>query len=70
MREMKYIMKPVIILIEDIVRKRVANKYAIPLQITLPIFALCNFDFKTMRKTLLVWKIFVKWRPCGFGACK
>ena len=46
MRQVKHIMESVAVRSEDVVRERITNKYAIPLQITPPAFPLCDFDLK------------------------
>ena len=56
MRKMEHIMEPIVVWLENIVSERITDKDAIPLQITLPAFSLCDFHLKVLRKTFLVRK--------------
>ena len=51
MRQVKNVMKSVAVVLAYIVRKRVSDKYAVPLQIALSVLPLSKHYFKRFRQT-------------------
>ena len=57
---MEYIVEAVTVGVKNVIRKWVADKHIIPLQITLPTFSLRNFNLKLLGKSFLIWKATIK----------
>ena len=60
MSKMKYIMESVAIRLNDIVCKRIADEYTIPLQIASSTFSLIDFDLEMQGELLFIREVIVE----------